>query len=622
MDDLNAMIIYFNALIGESMAKLRSILTPLHNSIMNMVNSGMGMSSLIERVGLLLQNKGLLSPAASGNMAVYLANIESAAAAGIRAPGTGGLLGAESRAAVLNMVKQSAFDQITNLSASMRKDIGNTLKNAVSQGQSPQQISATLQQQFKLQKYRADAIARTETMRAGNMARHATALQNGMKYFIVIPRGAACKYCYTKYEGEIFDITDTINVPPLHVNCLCITRYYDTLDAAGKGASQVMNNNEFSRANMIKQGETINTNGMVTKSNQYDIGRFDGPTLRFKNYNDALRYVKKNPTKIRYATPVDVLPKSAQRGAYKFSKDKIDRYGALTIPRGKVYAKEKLLYKKVRMPIMQARHNLQRPQIKQTIKDIKDGKAVQFNRNKTKIPSNERKVYDLHIHTDASIDGKQTLEDAVKRAKKLGLDGIAITDHNTMKNAQRWKEFSTSKFKVIPGMEITTTKGHMIALGIQKPIRPMMSPRATLQAIKEQGGVAILPHSMAKYRDGIAYNIKRSSSLDLKVDNIEIVNSRYGQGATNFKSRELAEAKRISGVAGSDAHTSDGIGMALTEARSKTNSIDEVLNSIRLGRTNAYDSQIALNKLRLTPIKWPKGTEIEPKKYPIAKEWN
>jgi hypothetical protein len=458
-------------------------------------------------------------------------------------------------------------------------------------------------------------------MRAGNMARHAQALQNDMNYYIVIPRSAACKYCYTKYEGEIFDISDTLSVPPLHVNCLCITRYFKTLKDAQAEASNVMNTNENERKELLLEGNTINENGTLLRSEQFNIAQFDGPTLKFKNYNEALRYVKKNKPNIRYAANVNTLPQQERRGRYKFNKDKIDRYGPMTIPRDKAYLQEKAIYKKVRFPIMEGRHKLQRPQIPKVIQDIKAGKAQQFNTNKVKIPQGQRKVYDFHVHTTASSDGKQTMEEAIKRAKKLGLDGIAITDHNTMKNAMRWKEFSTSKFKVIPGMEITTSKGHMIALNIQKPIRPGLSPRATLAAIKEQGGVAILPHSMAKYRDGIAYNIGKSAASKLKVDATEIVNSRYGQGATNYKSRQLQEANRTSAVAGSDAHSSDGIGMALTEVQSKTNSIDEILTSLRLGKTNAYDSQIPLSKLRLTPIKWPPGTEIEKKLYPLAKEW-
>jgi len=43
---------------------------------------------------------------------------------------------------------------------------------------------------------------------------------------------------------------------------------------------------------------------------------------------------------------------------------------------------------------------------------------------------------DLHIHSQYSTDGLSKPESIVKRAKKKGLDGIAITDHN---NTQAWK---------------------------------------------------------------------------------------------------------------------------------------------------------------------------------------
>ena len=45
--------------------------------------------------------------------------------------------------------------------------------------------------------------------------------------------------------------------------------------------------------------------------------------------------------------------------------------------------------------------------------------------------------FDLHIHTTCSkhpfwgVDAMNCPKEAIKRAIKLGLDGIAITDHNT-----------------------------------------------------------------------------------------------------------------------------------------------------------------------------------------------
>jgi SPP1 gp7 family putative phage head morphogenesis protein len=580
--------------IGESQAGiLRSILTPFQNSILNMVRNGKDYATIVKRVG----NKASLGIFFNDNnvtnMQRYLKNIEKAVAKGSNSPLVGPGLTQASRAKVLDMVKQSSLDQLTKLQADVLEDVADALKTGIANKLTPQQISQQLQQQFGMHQNRANMIARTETNRAVNMTRYAQGVQNGAKFFVVQSRAAACKYCFSKYEGEIFDITDTFAIPPLHVNCKCIAAFFKTLDEAGAYAAREGQVNVKVRNDLLEQGYNIQADGtQPTRSTQYRIGLKDGPNKYFKNYQEAIKYVRKNPGKVTY-----VLSERIRFGTTKPQKivrgtDKIDRFGPMTIPRSELYAKTKLMYKKVRSPLLEARHKLQRPLRAQTIKDIKAGKATPYNKKKVNIPKGERRVYDLHSHTTASSDGKQTLKSRIKEAKKLGLDGIGITDHNVLMSNKLAKQYSTKNFKVIPGVEITTTKGHMIAYGITKPIRPMMSPRATAMAIKAQGGTVILPHSMAKYRDGILYSTGSKYIKNFPVDAIESVNSRYGQGMTNYRSREVAEKYGIPQVGGSDGHSKNTIAMALTEVQSKNNSIDEILGSIKAGRVNAYDSQV------------------------------
>ena len=60
---------------------------------------------------------------------------------------------------------------------------------------------------------------------------------------------------------------------------------------------------------------------------------------------------------------------------------------------------------------------------------------------------------DLHTHTNYS-DGELSVEDNIKRAKELGLNGIAITDHD---NIDSWKDINKIEdYLIIKGVELST----------------------------------------------------------------------------------------------------------------------------------------------------------------------
>ena len=114
---------------------------------------------------------------------------------------------------------------------------------------------------------------------------------------------------------------------------------------------------------------------------------------------------------------------------------------------------------------------------------------------------------DLHVHTDAS-DGMATAEEMLVRAARAGLDIIAVTDHDDLRGGLRAQEAaarSGSAVRVIPGVELTTRGGHLLALfpgeiGAGQPtpdVPPLRSLAWTIAAVHAQGGVAIVAHPMA-----------------------------------------------------------------------------------------------------------------------------
>jgi predicted metal-dependent phosphoesterase TrpH len=105
---------------------------------------------------------------------------------------------------------------------------------------------------------------------------------------------------------------------------------------------------------------------------------------------------------------------------------------------------------------------------------------------------------DLHIHTMAS-DGTASVSQVLARAEEVGLDLIAITDHDRIDAAQAAQQMAQRNglhVQVVVGEEISTLQGHLLGLFLQERIRPLRSLRRSIAEIHEQGGIAILAHPL------------------------------------------------------------------------------------------------------------------------------
>ena len=155
--------------------------------------------------------------------------------------------------------------------------------------------------------------------------------------------------------------------------------------------------------------------------------------------------------------------------------------------------------------------------------------------------------FDLHIHSKYSYDSCMDIEKILEIAKKKGLSGISITDHNTIKGSLKAMETAKKKggLLVIPGIEITTNYGDIIGLFINEEIKSR-NALEVIDIIKSQGGIASLAHPF-----------KRNKAIDeellLKIDAIEVFNSRCSR-KVNQKAEELFRNSNIGITAGSDAH--------------------------------------------------------------------
>jgi hypothetical protein len=179
---------------------------------------------------------------------------------------------------------------------------------------------------------------------------------------------------------------------------------------------------------------------------------------------------------------------------------------------------------------------------------------------------------DLHMHTIYSFDGTAPVPAVLKRAQQIGLDVIAITDHHEVAGALKAMELAPKYgVEVIPGIEITTSEGDLLALNVTQKIERGLPLVETVLKVGELGGFCIAPHPMT---GGIgmkslgAYSILkalRNPDVARILIAIESYNATTIDRMSNHYARILANRLNITQVANSDAHVLNAIGLGATE---------------------------------------------------------
>ncbi|MCZ2856705.1 MAG: CehA/McbA family metallohydrolase [Candidatus Bathyarchaeota archaeon] len=197
---------------------------------------------------------------------------------------------------------------------------------------------------------------------------------------------------------------------------------------------------------------------------------------------------------------------------------------------------------------------------------------------------------DLHVHTCYSDDGMSTLREVVDYAEKKGLNGIAITDHDTLNGTDKALKLANKKeLVVIPGVEVTTLQGHVLGLNITTSIPKNLGLIETVKKIHEAGGIAIAAHPIVLIKSHIKQRTASASNLD----GIEVINSSaFPFFLSTRLSQTLAEQLKLPQTAGTDAHHADEIGTAYTLVKADPD-IDEITEAIRKGAVAPFGKPIS-----------------------------
>ena len=185
--------------------------------------------------------------------------------------------------------------------------------------------------------------------------------------------------------------------------------------------------------------------------------------------------------------------------------------------------------------------------------------------------------FDLHVHSNCS-DGRDEVKTILQAARRRGLAGLSITDHDTLKGSQKALQIIREErlnLILIPGAEVTTTEGHLLVLGIEELPPRDRSPEETADLARELGGISIVPHPYHPFRHAIG----RIPDCDA----VEVYNSKHLFGIANARARRGAKKRGLPMVAGSDSHFAVTVGLGVTEIQAAD--AEAAVAAIRDGRT-------------------------------------
>jgi predicted metal-dependent phosphoesterase TrpH len=203
---------------------------------------------------------------------------------------------------------------------------------------------------------------------------------------------------------------------------------------------------------------------------------------------------------------------------------------------------------------------------------------------------------DLHVHSAYSPDSRLTLDEIVSQLSFVGLQGFALTDHNTVRGHAALEGLRTKHpgYLFLPGVEVSTAEGHLLAYGIQEAPPPRRPVIESIEWVRAHGGESVLAHPFRR-----SHGVGRRIAEAAPVSAIETRNSHNSE-ISNLRAEDVAARRSLGCTGGSDVHALADLGRAYTEFDVGVATVDDLLENLRRRSTSAEGKSLTWGgRLRL-----------------------
>lgn len=222
-------------------------------------------------------------------------------------------------------------------------------------------------------------------------------------------------------------------------------------------------------------------------------------------------------------------------------------------------------------------------------------------------------IVDMHVHTvRGAADSSLTPEQLMEEARRIGLTGVNISEHDRVWEADQVEDFRRrSGLFVSRGMEVSTDLGHMIVIGLERYVPGIRRAAELRRVLDEVGGFMIVAHPFRHFFDPVHFRRDGRPPFDMSpeeaaermpvfrlVDEIEVANG----GCTPRENRFALEVARVlgkRGIGASDCHSTNGVGYYVTVFEKELRDQAQMLEELRAGRFYAAQG---LNTGELRPV--------------------
>ena len=160
-------------------------------------------------------------------------------------------------------------------------------------------------------------------------------------------------------------------------------------------------------------------------------------------------------------------------------------------------------------------------------------------------------LVDMHLHEKTcSPDSFISLEEIVAEARRRGLDGICITDHDSMGLRAYARDYARrTGFPIFVGVEYFSLQGDITAWGIEDFPPARVDAQAFIDQVNRAGGFCVSCHPFRSNNRGLEDNLRRVKGLH----GVEVLN-----GSTSLAANRTALAYcrelGLQAIGASDAH--------------------------------------------------------------------